>query len=121
MTSLIGLLPDRAVEFLYVRAGGVFGGVNSELLYGECPGFWRIWDQWAKLEEEYVDRGYRPLSLHTLDEHHGYGKPIDELLGQKLDEGEKPVLHAQEYKKQHDKMIEHYARRDAVHDYLRPL
>ena len=46
------LLPDRLVEWLYVRAGIAFGDATSYIYMGKCVGFDRMFKKWKKWEAE---------------------------------------------------------------------
>src|SRR3990172_1916216 len=98
MLGMKKLLPDFAVEYRYVQAGANFGDAVSYLYMGECTGFKELLNKWAGWEEEYARRGYKTLSLDKLTGLGGYGKSIDDVIGQKRDKGEKPLFHAQIYR-----------------------
>jgi hypothetical protein len=89
---------DQNVEKKYVSAGAQFGDAVSYLYMGECIGFESMLNRWADWEQEYVERGYRTVALDDFIELGGYGKSIDHLLGQKLEENEEPIFHAQIYR-----------------------
>ncbi len=92
------LLPDSAVEKRYVRAGATFGDAVSYLYIGECIGFEGLLNKWANWEEEYAHRGLRTVSLDRFVDLGGYGKPIDDVIGQRRENGEEPIFHAQIYR-----------------------
>lgn len=89
---------NSEIEKRYVKSGAIFGDVVSYLYMGECIGFEKLLDDWAKWENEYAKRGFRTVSLDRFIEFGGYGKPIDDIIGQKRYEREEPVFHAQIYR-----------------------
>lgn len=93
-------LSNDTVETRYVKAGAVFGDAVSYLYLGECIGFKKLLNTWAEWEKEYARRGYRTVSLDRFVELGGYGKPIDDVLGQQREPNEKPTLHAETYREQ---------------------
>lgn len=92
------LLSDPTVEKRYVRAGATFGGAVSYLYMGECFGFKGLLKKWANWEEEYVHRGFRTVSLDRFVDLGGYGKSVDDVIGQRREDGEEPIFHAQIYR-----------------------
>ena len=92
---------DKQLQENYLRAGGHFGDAVSYIYMGECIGFKKLLDTWARLEHEYADRGFRTISLDAFIEYGGYGKDITDLLGVQRDQDEKPVLHAELYRTHH--------------------
>ena len=92
------LLPDSAVEKRYVRVGATFGNGVSYLYIGECVGFEGLLNKWANWEEEYAHRGFRTVSLDRFVDLGGYGKPVDDVIGQRREDGEEPIFHAQRYR-----------------------
>ena len=91
------LLPDSAVEKRYIRAGATFGDAVSYLYMGECIGFEGLLNKWGNWEEEYAHRGFRTVSLDRFVNLGGYGKQIDGIIGQRREDGEEPIFHAQRY------------------------
>jgi hypothetical protein len=98
MKFLRRIMNDQGVEKKYVSAGAQFGDAVSYLYMGECVGFESMLNRWADWEQEYVDRGYRTVPVDNFVELGGYGKSIDHFLGQKLEENEEPIFHAQIYR-----------------------
>ncbi len=96
--SLLGFLPYSLVQNRYVDTGANFGIAVNMLYMGECDGFERRLNRWAFWEKEYANRGYRTISLDDFIELGTYGKSVEHLLWQKLDENEKPVFHTQIYR-----------------------
>ena len=94
------LLPDSYIEKRYVRAGATFGDAVSYIYIGECIGFEGLLNKWANWEEEYALRGFRTVSLGRFVDLGGYGKPVDDVLGQRREDSEKPIFHAQIYREQ---------------------
>lgn len=82
----------------YVEAGAIFGSAVSQLYMGECIGFDKLFRKWEKLEKEYINRGYRAISLDSFVEHGGYGEEIDHLYLVKRAPDEKPFYHAKIYR-----------------------
>jgi len=89
---------DPQVEKAYLEAGRVFGDAVSYIYMGECIGFSKLLDEWSKREKEYVDRGYRTISLDAFVQYGGYGKKI-ENLNEVRDKGEDPIFHSEIYQK----------------------
>ena len=98
MKFLRRFMSDKKVEQKYVGVGAQFGSAVSYIYMGECVGFESMLNRWADWEKEYVNRGYKTLSLDDFVELGGYGKSIESLLSQKLGECEKPIFHAQIYR-----------------------
>lgn len=92
------LLSDKIVEKKYISAGEVFGDAVSYLYMGECIGFEKLFRRWAAWEKEYARRGYRTISLDHFVDAGGWGKSLDTYLGQKLNDGDESVLHAEIYR-----------------------
>ncbi len=88
---------DAKVAQRYLNAGTEFGDAVSYIYMGECVGFEKMLDKWAKLEKEYASRGYKTISIDDFIKAGGYGKDISDLLMIKVDK-EQP-LHAEIYKK----------------------
>lgn len=105
MSFLINLLSDKKVQKNYFIAGSRFGDVVSYLYMGESSNFETLFSRWSKWEHEYLQRGYRSISLDDFIDSGGYGKPIDHLLGIKRQENEDPISHSEkflvEYKRNH--------------------
>lgn len=102
MTFLERVLPDSVLlnprtEKKYIKAGANFGFAVSLLYMGECTGFKQRLEEWSRLEKEYVRQGFRTVSLDEFVRLGGYGKPIDELIGEKLEQDEEPIFHAEIY------------------------
>jgi len=91
-------LSDSAVEKRYVRAGATFRDAVSHLDIGEYINFGRLINKWANWEEEYAHRGYRTVSLDGFVDLRGYGNPIDDVIGQKREQGEEPIFYTQIYR-----------------------
>lgn len=89
---------DSQVEKAYLEAGRVFGDAVSYIYMGECIGFSKLLDEWAKWEKEYAERGYRTISLDAFVQYGGYGKKI-ENLNEVRDKGEDPIFHSEIYQK----------------------
>jgi len=98
MSFIKKLLRDSTVEKKYVKSGAIFGDVVSYLPMGECIGFEKFLGKWESWEKEYVRRGYRTISLDRFIEFGGHGKPIDDIIGQKREQEEEPIFHAQIYR-----------------------
>lgn len=98
MKLLRNLMSDKSVEKKYVQTGSAFGDAVSYIYMGECVGFESMLNSWADWEKEYVRRGYRTVSLDDFIELGGYGKNIDNLLRQKRNANEEPILHAEIYR-----------------------
>jgi hypothetical protein len=96
--NLKRLLPDSIVKKRYVSNGAFFGDAVSYLYLGESGNMKQLLKAWGRWENEWAKRGYRTISLDRFVELGGYGKPIDDVLGQRRDEGEEPVFHAQIYR-----------------------
>lgn len=93
-------LTDSEIQEKYIQAGTEFGHVASLLpIAGECINFRKYLDEWVKWEREYTKRGFRTIEFYNFVKAGGYGQPIDpNLVKQKRDKGEKPVLQAKIYK-----------------------
>ena len=89
---------DSGVEKRYVSAGAVFGDAVSYIFLGESVGFESMLRRWKKWEEEYSLRGFRTISLDRFIDLGGYGKPLDDVINIKREEGEKPIFHAGIYR-----------------------
>ncbi len=98
--SLKELLSDSSVEKKYVAAGALFGGDVSYIYMGECMCFEGHLDKWGEWEKEYSRRGYRTISLDKFIDLGGYNKPINNFIGQKREQGEEPIFHAELYRKE---------------------
>ncbi|MDP3963343.1 MAG: hypothetical protein Q8Q39_02495 [bacterium] len=94
------ILSDATIQKRYVRVGGAFGGAVSYSYMGECVGFKRMLNRWARWEAEYIRRGYRAISLDDFIDYGGYGKELGELAGARRSKGEEPVLHAEIYRRE---------------------
>ena len=102
------LMSNKRVTKKYVRAGAIFGDAVSYLCHGQCVGFEHRLDVWAKWEKEYSFRGFRTVSLDRFTDYGGYGKSIGDVLGQKREEGEELIIHAEIYRSNFlDKPIPH--------------
>ena len=95
---LIERLPYSFVEDKYCKAGKEFGVDVSLLPFGECNGFERRLDKWGFWEELYAQRGFRTISCEAFTECGGWDENIDHLLGQKREDTEQPVYHAELYR-----------------------
>jgi len=100
-TLLIRWLPTWMVSMLYLHNGARFGDAVSYLFIGECSGLDTLLNRWDKWEQEYIRRGFRPISLDELIDIGGYGMSSDGLLNQKLDVGEEPISHALIYRNEY--------------------
>lgn len=98
MSFIKRILPYSLVERRYLRAGSEFGDAVSCIYMGECIGFKSLLNKLADWEREYARRGYRTVSINDFEKAGGWGASIDHLLGQKREQGEEPVFHAQIYK-----------------------
>lgn len=98
MKSFRSFLSDKTVEKKYVKAGANFGYLASYIYMGEALQTVSFLKKWEKWEDEYASRGYKTISLNAFIELGGYGKSIDDLIGQKRDKLEEAVLHAQIYR-----------------------
>ena len=90
-------MSDKRVEKNYVAVGAWVGDVVSVAI-GEAVGMGRKVNQWEKWEQEYAIRGYRTVSLDRFIGLGGYGKSIDDVIGQKRMFEEEPRFHAKIYK-----------------------
>lgn len=96
---VLPFLTNHFVQKRYSNAGKRFGDdVSYAPAMGECIGFESDLNKWANWENEYANRGYKTVSLDQFIQAGGYGKPIDNLLGVKRNEGENPILHAEIYR-----------------------
>ena len=91
-------MSDQKVEKRYVSAGAQFGDAVSYLYMGECIGFESMLNRLEDWEQEYVNRGYRTVSIDDFIEFGGYGTSIDNFLGVKLEANEDPIFHANIYR-----------------------
>ncbi len=94
-------LSDSQVTKQYVKAGASFGDLVSYLYMGECVSFEQLLNKWDKWEQEYANRGFRPISLDRFIGLGGYNTPIDDIIGQKRNENEQLIFHAQLYKEKY--------------------
>lgn len=92
------ILPNFVVEKRYVSSGANFGDAVSYIYMGECDGFEKLLSRWEEWEGEYNRRGFRTVSLDRFIGLGGYGKPIDDVIGQKREIGEEFVFHAKMYR-----------------------
>lgn len=97
------ILSDNRVEKSYINAGAAFGDALSYSGMGSIVGFDEMLDSWARWEKEYVQRGYKTISVDAFINFGGYGVSIDHLVGQKRTENESPRFHADIYKKRYPK------------------
>jgi hypothetical protein len=101
MVNFKRLLFDARVEKNYVSTGTWVGDAVSQAYMGEPLGMASRVDKWASWEVEYARRGFRTVSLDRFVGLGGYGKHIDDAIGQKRDAGEEPILHAEIYKQRY--------------------
>lgn len=87
-----------SVQKRYLRAGAEFGDAVSYLYMGECIGFEKLLDAWAKAEKRYASVGFRTLPVEVFVKLGGYGKKPDGV-GVMRHANEKPVYHAELYRK----------------------
>ncbi|NOQ37696.1 hypothetical protein GQ472_02295 [archaeon] len=73
---------------------------------GECIGFNKRFEDWRKLEKNYVNHGFRTVSLDDFIKLGGYGKSIDGLIGEKLGQDEEPIFHAEIYNEEYFGKVE---------------
>jgi len=91
------LLSSSFVERRYVSAGRYYGDAVSYIYMGESGNMEQLLNIWAKWEKEYARRGFRTVSLDRFVEFGGYDRPINDIIGKRREEGEKPILYAQIY------------------------
>lgn len=94
----LSTIRDEKLEEKYIEAGGAFGDAVSYIYMGECIGFEDLLGKWEDLEKEYAKRGFKTVTLDEFVSFGGYGKKI-ETLGKPRREDEKPVFHAELYRK----------------------
>jgi len=99
MRLLMKLLPDSTVEKKYIQAGRDFGDMISYSFMGDDLNERWLLQKWARWEKEYARRGFRTIGIDAFIDVGGYGKLLPNITGQKCEEGEEPVLHAQIYRK----------------------
>lgn len=96
MRLLIKLLPDSLVEKIYMEAGRCYGNVVSYLpIAGVSVNMNSLFRKWEKWEKEYARRGFITVSLDRFVEFGGYDNPIDDIIGKRREEGEKPILYSE--------------------------
>lgn len=91
------LSPDKISKH-YLNSGLEFGSAVSDLALGQCVGFETLHQAWSYWEKHYAQLGYRTISIDSFEGCAGWGYPIDELINQKLEEGEEIILHAELYR-----------------------
>ena len=94
----LATIKDENLEKKYLNAGADFGDAVSMIYMGECIGFEDLLNKWAELEREYANRGFRTVTLDEFVSYGGYGQEI-KTLGQPRLENEKPIFHAELYRK----------------------
>ena len=92
------MLPDSIIEKGYVKAGANFGNTAGYLCLGEYVDFEMFLNKLIDWEERYSGRGFRTVSMDRFIGLGSYGKSIDDVIGQRLEQGEEPVFHAQTYR-----------------------
>lgn len=94
MIKIETILPTEILKGWYVDAGcTVAEAVMWNFLVNELnkSSYW-----WQRLEAEYVRRGFSPLSLEKFMEAVSR-EAILRSIGRKIEEGEVPILHAQQF------------------------
>jgi len=88
---------ERSLIRDYTAAAKHIGELSTLTCYGLPVGLEKDVEKWRELEQKYADRGFRPIDKKILSER-GYNcKSIGDLVGQRLEEGENPILYAPAY------------------------
>ena len=82
----------------YVQAGLDFANNVKSATYIHKRTSSRKFSNWQRLEEQYAQQGFRPLSLDDFVKSSLHGDSIDTVLGVKREEDEPVELHAPIYK-----------------------
>lgn len=87
---------DNFLRNRYIKAGSIFGDdVSYVNTMGECIEFESHFKKWARLEKEYVKRGFTAWPIDDFIRLGGYGKPLPELTEKNT------TLHAERYREKY--------------------
>lgn len=94
--ALTFLLPDRIVEWFYVRAGATVGDDESYWYLGRPFGWKKMLQRWARWERVYASRGFRAIPIESFIRFGGgYADHVVGLRQRRAPE-EAPVYYARE-------------------------
>ncbi len=91
------MLPDKVVSKFYATAARDVGILSTLTIYGEPMHLEKALESWKYWEMVYANRGFRPIDKKTLSERGFHGDSIDDLIGQRLEVLENPILYAPLY------------------------
>ncbi len=88
-------ISDTTVRSQYRNSSLRLGAMASMTAYGLPEGIEKAAKNWAMWEKRYADRGFKPVPVRELTT--ANNDSIDELLGNRLQQGEEPQLYAPAY------------------------
>ncbi|MCK5084518.1 MAG: hypothetical protein KAQ64_02595 [Candidatus Pacebacteria bacterium] len=88
-------LSNEEVTENYLEAGAEFGSAIGPM--GECVGFEKMLNEWARWELEYAERGFKtiPIDVFADSDFGFYKEMIKKFVGVRRDSIKKPIYHAE--------------------------